>query len=713
MSENAKRPDESEMEYLARLAAQVQARRDKGRSALLNQAEDYDPDDAEDGADDDGDAGGGGGGGDDDDDAPKFDHVRMPRFFGRNVRQVPISMPDDAPITCLGRSGKIYWYLDPTGQLVGLQDSEHGQAHITGVWAPQINLLHRSFPQFDQNRTFKGFQAQYARDAMMAACANKGIFDAHEQVRGRGCWKDDNGNLVQHLGDRVLAGGTSHKPGEIGGYVYPGRPPLPAPKLGGLQDCEAIYARFQLWNFARGEVDARLLMGQLAAGVLGAALSWRPMAFITGDAGTGKSTLQQYCRDMLGHRIISTVDATEAALRNLLGQDSLMVSFDEIEADAHNDKAQTVLKLARTSASGDSAHRSSSDQVARSFTLRGSFLFSAIIPPSMRNQDMQRFAFLRLQTLKSGAKLPILTQAELRDLGAGLVGRITEGWPRWERTLQMFFQSLQQRGHEHRGAMQFGTMLAAAHILLHDEDPTDDDVAQWTDKLKRETLFEYENSEPAWLQAWRTIMTAHPEAWRGEGSPTVAEMIRRYLLAAGAPDGDENRRVAHDKLTRAGLAIVKQRGTGRLFLAIPPRHSGIAAIFRGSDFQKSGGEGAWNTPLRGAPKVDGDRGVLLVEKVPRLERQKCALFWLDGTAVVAGETINIFERKNIEDEIEASAEERLPLYRAALARAETRAELEGLRAKASALLEVWEREDPPGLEDVEAFFNTRWGELPA
>lgn len=681
----------------------------RGRKSILDEAEDWKPDEPE--RPPAGDRDDAGDRGDGDRDPPLADHVTMPRFIGKTVRWVPISMPEDAPITCLGKMGRAFFYLTPKGELVSLQDSEHGQAHIESLWSPEINALHRAFPQFDQSNRFKGFQAQYARAAMVGACGLKPLFDAHKRVRGLGCWRDDEGRLVQHLGDQVLARAKELRPGEIDGYVYPGRPALPRPKRGGKLDCEAIYQRFQLWNFERGDVDARLLLGQLAAGVLGAAIEWRPMAFLTGDAGTGKSTLQRNVRDLLPDRIISTVDASEAALRALLGQDALIVSFDEIEADAHNDRAQAVMKLARTSASGDDAHRSGQDQVARSFTLRGSFLFSAIVPPSMRQQDMQRFAFLRLRTLKKGQRLEPIPSARLKEMGQGLVGRITDGWDRWERTLALYFQALQERRHEHRGAMQFGTCLAAAHILLQDEDPTEDDLARWCDPLHRDELFEYENSAPTWLTIWRFIMSSCPDVWRSHGSPTVAEVVKRWLLARAAPDQREREdRKYQGWLNQVGLHLVQERGTARVYLAVAPKHQGLSAIFRGSDYQAAGGEGAWNIPLRGAPKIE-DGGVLRVEKVPNLGRQKCPMFWIDGTVEVAGQREPIFDRDSEDDEMEPSEltlHGRLAAYLGAIRKAQTHDGLTGVHDRAQELRAQLNEED---LARADEAFNTRWVEL--
>lgn len=648
------------------------------------------------------------------------DVILMPRFLGKPdhlfVKMVPVTMPENPPITCLGKMGRTFFYLSPLGELVALQDSEHGQAHIEALWAPRTLELGRAFPQFDQAMKFKGFQAQYARSAMMSACASKGLFDAHKRVRGLGCWRDDDGQLVQHLGDKVLVGDKEHKPGEIGGYVYPGRPPMAPPTKGGKVACWRVYEMFRQWNFERGETDARLLLGQNGAGLLGAAIDWRPMGFLTGDAGTGKSTLQRIIRQLHPERIISTVDASEAALRALLGQDALCVSFDEIEADAHNDRAQAVMKLARTSASGDDAHRSGQDQVARSFTLRGSFLFSAIVPPSMRQQDMQRFAFLRLNTLPKGAKVPGLDAKGMRELGQGMVGRITENWPRWERTLSAYFQALQARGHEHRGAMQFGTMLAAAHIMLEDHDPTDEDLAKWCDPLHRDHLFEYENSAPAWLTIWRTLLSSSPDIWRSHGSPTVGEVIRKYFIAVKTQDGKDERRKLNGWLNQVGLHIARQRVTNRYLLAIAPKHQALSNLFRGTDFQAAGGEGAWNLPLRGAPKIDGEVGVLHVEKVPALGRQKCPLFWLHGKAPIGGVLEPIFDFGDDEEDEFLPPPGRVEGMLARIADARSRAELLkvnelGLQLRAELVQDPEDEAGALAAERLDAAFNDRWAAL--
>jgi len=581
---------------------------------------------------------------------PVYRFRRIPRINGAgHVFWTVNGVPDDCPIVPLGAQGLTYWFLNPRGELVPMEAGKFGLTHIKGLAGDKIGWLERAWPKFNKQGSWTGFAAEAVQDALISAASAKGVFEMANKVRGRGCWKAEDGQLIQHLGNVVLVGDREHRPGEIFeaedvSYVYPARPKIPAPKAGGKTDCETIYGHLKTWRWERGELDARLLLGWMGCVILGAALDWRPMVFWMGDAGTGKSTLQKLVRAILAGRLISTVDATPAALAQLLGADSLGVAFDELEADALTDQAVHVMKLARTAASGDNRLRGGHDHKAAEFQLRGCFAFSAIVPPSMRSQDAQRFAFLRLQRLQPGARAPELTAANLRELGAGLVGRITEGWSRWKPVLDAYRRGLERVGHAQRGQDQFGALLAAADILLHDEPPDTDTVDEWCVQLRREGLYEYSEVEDTWLKVWRMVLAAQPEAWRSDGFPTVAEVVQKYLRLARAqnPSPEDLERQQH-KLNRAGLAIVIDK-RGRPWLAIPGKHQAVAAMFAGSDFQARGGEGAWTNALRGAPRFEHADGVWKAQQVRQLPaRPMCTLYRLDAVVELAGVRQPIFD----------------------------------------------------------------------
>lgn len=614
---------------------------------------------------------------DEDDDAPdpEGEAEDKPKKIYRGIRHQRINsageavwtslgpVSEDCPVTPLGRDGKIFFFLTKKGQLVSYEDGKFGQAHLEALFADDLAWLINNYPAFNQGGLLTGFKADYARKALFASCARFDVFDPREKVRGLGCWRDpDSGGLVMHLGNEVRIEGVAKpaKPGMIGDYVYPGRPKVPPPIMdGGIESAHAVLADFQTWSWSRPEVDARLLLGWLGCAVLGAALDWRPMVFMTGDAGTGKSSLQERIKKLLPQRMASTVDASPAALRQIVNQDAMAVSFDEIEADMNTDQAVNVMKLARVAASGGTTYRGGKDHNASEFTLRGCFAFSAIVPPSMRAQDMQRMTFLRLQPLKKGTELSDYSDGELREHGQRLVGRLVLGWNRWRPTLRAYELALQRIGHNQRGAKQFGTLLAAADLMLFDAVQPDDVCDNLVRGLGRADLYEYESSEPTWLRIFRVILNAHPPVWGSGSMESVGEVVRAFI-ARDATNGEEGRRLQR-KLNRAGLAVVQAKG-GHWFLAISPTHAQVNAIFRDTDFRAHGGDGAWSSALRNGDKYellpDGSgAGVWRSDKVPQLERERCTQIWLGATFEANGARQPIFDLDPDKIDLEAEARE--------------------------------------------------------
>jgi len=178
-------------------------------------------------------------------------------------------------------------------------------------------------------------------------------------------------------------------PAGHGRFVYPASAPQPRP---GVRDDELkgpSGRRFNLrkpgeellkllgtWNWKRSEIDAQLLLGWIAAAMIGGALKWRPMAWVTGGAGTGKSTLQHLLDALFGEGgLIDCADTTAAGVYQLLGHRTLPVAIDELEADADNTRVMSVIKLARLAASGGRMMRGGSDHQSVSFEMRSCFFF--------------------------------------------------------------------------------------------------------------------------------------------------------------------------------------------------------------------------------------------------------------------------------------------------------------------------------------------------
>lgn len=563
-------------------------------------------------------SGGDGGDGDKPERKNLYRGLMIPRINNDNEYfYSPNIVPDDCPVKPLGVDQDHAWFLNRLGMLVPLKAAGCGQSNLEHLFGNSDYLI-RAWPQCENvgNKNLyipkaKGFHAQYARMALFDACHKRGLFDPRDRVRGRGFWADQDGNLIVHMGDVVLTHRLdgrqfSHGPGEYDGLVYEARPAVPRPTPGAPEQVANLLSYLDGWNWERGPLDARLALGMMGAMVMSGALDWRPMAFILGDAASGKSTLQKLMRNLLPGRVIGTADASEAALRGMMGRDAMAVSFDEIEADSEDGgRASKVMKLARYAASGDKVYRATKDQDVNEFVLLGCMLFSAINVPKMRPQDKQRFCFLKMNAIKTGAAKPFkeMGQREARELGQAMVGRLVAGWPRWAETLETYTDFLKAARHTTRGAQNFGTLLAAADLLLFDELDGERAMCLAND-YQRDQLMEYEDQEQNFAKWWRRLLAAQPEAWRRDGLPSVGEIVGRWLKAARDPidtqDNKDEAAAAARKLLRVGLTVIKDRKAGEYWLAVPNDHPATQALFEGTDLA----EGGWQLALRQGPRWD-------------------------------------------------------------------------------------------------------------
>ncbi|MFA5580520.1 MAG: hypothetical protein WDA25_01045 [Paracoccaceae bacterium] len=528
--------------------------------------------------------GGGGGGGD----RPR---TRAPRRDG---------LPPLCPVTPLGTHDGTFFYLDAVGQLRALKARDHGNKDLLALFSPKTYFLHEQWPRMNAAGVVTGWRPEEAGEELMCACAIAGVWNAMEKVRGRGAWLDDAGGLILHVGDGVWMDGQWQATGLHDGHVYPAAPALPRPRDGHAspEKMDELLDVLKSWQWGRPAVDPYLMMGWLAAAHLGGALEWRPLAWVTGDKGTGKSTLHRLIKGILGGGLLSTSDATEAGIRQTLGTQTLPVAIDEAEADEDNRKLQALIKLARQAASGGNITRGGADHQAQAFIARSCFLLSSILIPPLHGQDRSRLAILELKPLLPGAPDPELTVEWMRSVGAAMQRRLVDGWPRFETTLQAYRRMLKQAGHAARGADQFGTLLACTDLLLNDTAPSEDDLAGWEQMVSAAALAETGEDVSDADRCLSHLLTSSV-ALDGGGRPqAVAHWVGRALrdIEDGIGPNDRN---AEKQLYVYGLRVVERRADNSRWLAVANAHQGLARLFAGSHWQaRSGAAGVWGQSLQ-------------------------------------------------------------------------------------------------------------------
>lgn len=555
------------------------------------------------------------------------------------VKPLGIKSTADGKQTC--------YYLDVNKQLVGLEaNNRHGKGGIAAMFGG-VDWLEENFPKWSPPKGGKpseiiGWDIGAVQEALIGRCVKMGVFSAAGRMRGRGAHRHDNGGLVLHCGDQLLAsqhredgtitGWRYENPGELGGYVYPGDDPIPRPWHEPVSGPEVMLPLIAgelgkgkpggllcRWNWRRELLDPRLLAGWIGAAMIGGALGWRPNVWLTGGRGTGKSTLNGddgVLAGLLGRGVFRTGNASEAAIRQSLNCATIPVLFDELEAKEDNRKVDGVIELARVSSSGAPMHRGGADHSAQEFTLRSAFFFSSINIPPLQPQDRSRLAILELRPFpKDWGPRPNLADYNLPVLGRKMLRRMVDGWDRFAATLARYHEALAAQGHESRACDQFGTLLACADVLLHDHGTADglpdmELVLDWCDKCRPEKLREIAQEDAEHVRCLNHLLDSQVQARGGDERVALAQWISGALdhavapLMAGVDENNHGDPKAGDRLAQMGLKLVNATwnpetidGAGKVkraywgtssyshelpgFLAIKPGHVALAKLFEG------------------------------------------------------------------------------------------------------------------------------------
>lgn len=517
-------------------------------------------------------------------------------------------LPHDCPVRPLGYEGENYYFVDTSGQVFNTGTSALGVERVQKLFAGNEGFVEWAWPSW--NRTGKkvtGFKAEEARRDLYAACRARGPWSPTDRVRGRGAWLDDQHRLILHCGEYLWVDGKLVDTGELGEHFYVRRPasllPWPHPVDSDVNPAVEIVQHLRTWNFERGDVDVMMALGWIGVALLGSALDWRPSIFVVGDAGTGKSELtgkRGFLRSVLGRGMLSTTNASEAGLYQVVGHDSLPIAIDELEGEDGIEQAQKIIKMARDAASGSVRIRGGADHKGVEFQAQSTFIFSAINPPGLPPASLSRLAILQLNPLPNkGGSAPRLEAPE--TVGPRLLRRVADNFEDFERIYGIYRETLAENGHSTRGQNTFGTFLAAAHLLLGEEGMDDCGLslnpADWGLLLAADAVPELEQVKPTWLDCIERIITRPVDAFRSGSRYTAAQVIDELVK------GDIELGAAQNQLAAVDLGIVPdETSTLGMMLAVPNQSDVLAKHLAGSPFAQYGAStGSWSWALRRAP----------------------------------------------------------------------------------------------------------------
>jgi hypothetical protein len=523
----------------------------------------------------------------------------------------PPDMPPDCPVRVLGLVGGDIYLIDTAGQVRCIGTSQFSQAVVEQLFGQRIAYVYWAWPRFGKAKKGEppkvdNFRTEKVRQCFYAEADRRGIWDAADDVRGRGCWRGDRGELIVHCGDYMFVNGRMQYPGEWQGKVYPSGSAILHPWMEPVDHAPALtmFRLLDCFSWARGAIDAYLLLGWIGSAMLSGALRVRPSALVIGDKGRGKTTFQDLVKEVFGNYLLKTEDTTPAGIYQRVNHDSRPVAVDELENDPSNNRALDLTRLARLAYSGAVMLRGGSNHVGTEFTARSSFLMSMINPPPATPAELSRmgvFSLLRPDKNRVGEP-PVVRESD--QIGRKILKRLIDHWHEFDEVFKFYAEALHRGGHEQRGQDTYGTMLTCAHLMLGPEGieevaPKFRQPQFWADELNVVSLPEYDDTNENWYGALSHLLGKRIDHWRGNASLSVGALLEEYQR------GDIQFVALNKRLAQVSLKLLDKRqvkGAQGAVLAIPGRSDNLAQIYQGKVWAAGpSGTGGWTTALRDAP----------------------------------------------------------------------------------------------------------------
>lgn len=408
------------------------------------------------------------------------------------VEPEPEPATSTAPFKALGYDHGVYFYLPAsTCQVISLTAAQHSKTHFLQL-AP-LDWWKTTFRD-DKDR----IDWDAATDTIMRLCEDQKVYDP-SRVRGRGAWTDA-GRVVLHLGNRLVVDGQSNVitklPASFNSfYTYENAKAILGPSVDALADdiagkIRSIALRFR-WETP---ASANMLLGWIALAPVCGALEWRPHIWITGGAGTGKTTiLKSFIKPLLGGMYEgATGGTTEAGLRGQLRSDAIPIVFDELEQNEQKDKqqVQNILSLARIASSeGGKIYKGTTSGGVNTFEVRSMFCVSSINVALVQRADLDRFCVLSLKRDQMDKNDWEAFEQEILDActeenGRKLVARTISQIPLIRKNAKTLAAALARKFGQRFGD-QYGTLLAGAWSLQPEGggELTVEAARQWVEQM--------------------------------------------------------------------------------------------------------------------------------------------------------------------------------------------------------------------------------------
>lgn len=508
----------------------------------------------------------------------------------------------EAPFRILGWDrGRAYYLPKGVPQVTALVPGAHTKLNLLQL-AP-LSYWQDEFPS-DSKRSGDKTNWDMAANALIQQAMRAGIWDV-DLVRGRGAWWD-RGMWAVHLGDRVVMGDGEGHPAEYdlrsvpSRHVYEAAKPIQLAFNNPLPNAESVKL-VQLCERLRWErkIFGRLLAGWVFIAPVCGALYWRPHIWITGGAGSGKTTVM---RDIIGRSLDGVAlqvegETSEAGIRFALAHDARPVVFDEFESERKKsaDRTEDVMAMVtRASSESDAALlKGGTDGKASSFRTRAMFAFASIGVNLKQHAARSRVTVLGLISSQESEEslaayketsqmiMDTLTEDYIKRLQARAVRMI----PVLRQNAKVFSEAAAIALKDRRSGDQIGALLAGAYGMYSTGLITREKAVEWIESQSWDEVSEA-NEQRDEIMCLRHLLSYQVRVETADHGPktrTVSELIAK--LSNRGKDYEISMDEATASLTRLGILMAEH--SGKWHVRIAQAHTGIKKVLENTPWAES------------------------------------------------------------------------------------------------------------------------------
>lgn len=425
-----------------------------------------------------------------------FNDLHMFEGLDKVCKQLSVDISDFIEIIPLGFNAANYYYFSTAKkQILEFGKSDHNASNMMlnaprKYWGDRFGYTVKADGLPTNSPDWHKVIEELGKRIIKAGPFN------FSKVRGLGAWVE-NDDIIVNLGDKLFYKNQFYPLFNHGietDHFYEAGSLLKLDFERPLNDydCAKFVEAFRMLKY-KNKTDYILLLGWLFSSQVFAALPWRPHLWITGDRGSGKSTVLNYVHACLKFSILIQ-DSTVSGIRQRLGNNACCIINDESEPNNDKDRERLaeLLTLARqcSTRSNYEVLRGSAGGKALSYNTNANFFMGSIQIAKMNGADTSRFFVLEMESIEHQSHEEFIrldnAMNELGPLTDGLFVRAVRLYPKLIKNIDACKRIIKARKIESRQADQLAPIIAGYYAFFSSGDITEDFIIETIRELNFE-----------------------------------------------------------------------------------------------------------------------------------------------------------------------------------------------------------------------------------